>query len=123
MYGTIEFNDYSKIEYLKIFVIHKSDGSIDTEKTLYVLSKCVPEFCENWDKNMPLSMDSIYQYLYENNYEQAMIRIPDGNQYTEITFQRDLNEIKLNRSKRDNSNYSEIETSQSCSGDKVLEKR
>ena len=95
MYGSIRFKDAQKIEYLKIFIIHNNDGSINTEKTLYVLSKCIPEFSENWDKTLPLSMDSVYSYLRKNNYEQAMVRISDDNTYTEITFQRDRNEILL----------------------------
>jgi len=98
MYGTIRFKDALKIEYLKIFIIYDCDGSINTDKTLYVLSKCIPEFCRTWDKNIPLSLDSIYSYLSDNNYEKAMIRIPDDQRYVEITFQRDLNELVLNKS-------------------------
>ncbi len=95
MYDPMQFKDALKIEYLKIYIIYDENGGINTEKTLNVLSKCIPEFSNNWNKDLPLTIDSIYDYLKDNNYVKAMVRTPNNNKYVEITFQRDLNEIKI----------------------------
>lgn len=89
----IKFENPDRIEYLKVYVFYKKDGSIDPAKTMQILAKILPEFCEKRDEKIPLSIDSILQYLESRNYERAMTRFVSNKRYCEITFQRDLNEI------------------------------